>query len=422
MSNKVIHSLYLCYFGLREPLVQTQVIPYLKELIKDNIKISLLTFEPNPRERWSKEQIEEESKKLAKQGIEWHFLTYYKRPLVPATAFNILSGVWFTWRMLHREKLDIIHARAYRPAIIGVIARKFTRKKPKLLFDMRGFEPDEYKDTGMWKESGWIFKFAKKTERYLLNKSDGFVVLTERARKILFPESEESGFDHHNKPIEVIPCCIDKNRFQIIKSLSRESVRKKFNLTYKKVFVYVGSFSGWCLTQEMADFFEIAKKQDDSTFALILTQDNPKIITKPLKERGFSDNDFLVKMVLPEEIPIYLSASDIAISFVKASYSRQASSPTKIAEYLASGLPIISSSDIGDLNILIEGEKVGIILRGFNETDYVEALIKIEALLEDKNLSEHCRLIAYEKFNLETVAGKKYRRIYRRLFNQVEEE
>jgi hypothetical protein len=52
-------TLYICYFGVREPLVQTQVLPYLREIGKGKskkakgksgeeefIKVSLLTFEP----------------------------------------------------------------------------------------------------------------------------------------------------------------------------------------------------------------------------------------------------------------------------------------------------------------------------------------------------------------------------------------
>ena len=37
-------TLYLCYFGLREPLVQTQVLPYLRELVAGGVRVSLLTF------------------------------------------------------------------------------------------------------------------------------------------------------------------------------------------------------------------------------------------------------------------------------------------------------------------------------------------------------------------------------------------
>jgi len=55
-------TLYICYFGIREPLVQTQVLPYLRELMKGDysrkkgtpasrepkdtaLNVSILTFE-----------------------------------------------------------------------------------------------------------------------------------------------------------------------------------------------------------------------------------------------------------------------------------------------------------------------------------------------------------------------------------------
>src|SRR5688572_15673029 len=39
-------TLYLCYFGVLEPLVQTQVLPYLREIRKGGTEVSILTFEP----------------------------------------------------------------------------------------------------------------------------------------------------------------------------------------------------------------------------------------------------------------------------------------------------------------------------------------------------------------------------------------
>ena len=47
-----LSTLYLCYFGLREPLVQTQVLPYLRQLAAGGIKVHLLTFEPRLKTEW----------------------------------------------------------------------------------------------------------------------------------------------------------------------------------------------------------------------------------------------------------------------------------------------------------------------------------------------------------------------------------
>ena len=64
-------TLYICYFGLREPLVQTQVIPYLLELIKDGIGVTLLTFEPDLKTKRDDKQIEKARLALQEKGIDW---------------------------------------------------------------------------------------------------------------------------------------------------------------------------------------------------------------------------------------------------------------------------------------------------------------------------------------------------------------
>lgn len=413
MPEETPHALYLCYFGLRESLVQTQVIPYLKEILKSNIKVSLLTFEPNFKYGWDAEQFEIERKRLAAQGIFWYCLPYHKRPSVPATIYDVFRGARFAVKLAKKEKIDVFHARVHVSALMGAIAKIFSGGR--MLFDIRGFLPEEYTDAGVWKKDGLTYRSVKRIERWLLKKSDGFIVLTEKAREILFPESAETGFDKFGRPVEVIPCCIDPKRFDFAETLDRETIRREMNLSRRRVLVYVGSFGGWYLTNDMSRFFGQAHRRNPDTFAMILTQSDVEMVKQKLTSHGLSEKDFLVKKVLPAEVPKYLKAADAAISFIKACYSKQASSPTKIAEYLAAGLPVISNSGVGDLDGLIEGEKVGVIIRGFTENDYAAALIGIDKFLADKNSSEHCRRIAHEKFDLEQVAGKKYGRVYRRL-------
>src|ERR1044072_7940524 len=98
MENK---PLYICYFGLREPLVQTQVVQYLRELTKlDGLAVSLLTFEPDFKNSCSPEQIEAKKKNLAAQGIGWQPLLYHKRPSVPATLYDVLRGTLFVRKLV----------------------------------------------------------------------------------------------------------------------------------------------------------------------------------------------------------------------------------------------------------------------------------------------------------------------------------
>ncbi|MCV5148282.1 glycosyltransferase, partial [Escherichia coli] len=79
-------------------------------------------------------------------------------------------------------------------------------------------------------------------------------------------------------------------------------------------------------------------------FAMILTQSNPEEIKRLLTGKGYQPEQFFVGRVAAEDLPRYLCAADIAVSFIKSCYSKQSSSPTKIAEYLACGLPVIANA------------------------------------------------------------------------------
>jgi|ERR1043166_1786987 glycosyltransferase involved in cell wall biosynthesis len=407
---KPVRTLYVCYFSLREPLVQTQVLPYLQQLKSDNLKVSLLTFEP-ALEAWTADDRCQQRATLASLGITWHCLKYHKSPSLPATIYDMLAGAWTITRIMRRENVTVLHARNHVPAVMAAIAKKL--KGAKLIFDIRGFMPEEYTDAGVWPKNGYLYRGLKRVERYLLRTADAFVLLTQKAREIVFPGATDS--DDKGRPIAVIPCCVDFERFAKF-GPSRDDLREELGVTGRRVIVYVGSFGGWYMTDEMIDFLATAHKQDPTTFSMILTQSPRQEIVDSLKSLGLEDEDFLVRQVAPAEVPRFLEAADIAISFIKPCYSKQSSSPTKIAEYLASGLPIVSNAGIGDLDTLIEANQVGVLLRDFSATAYRSALDKIDAMRAERP-SDRLRDVARREFDLTEVGGRRYRLLYQRLMD-----
>ena len=404
-------SLYICYFGMREPLVQTQVLPYIREIMKDGIRFTLLTFEPKRGEADLQEFVGIKDA-LEQEGIDWQWLPYHKRFSALATAWDIFRGAVFVRSYIVREKPDVLHGRVHVPTLMGALARKFSRRKPKLLFDIRGFMPEEYTDARIWPEGGILYRTAKRVERWLMKEADGFVVLTEKARDILFPESKSTGRDKLGRPVEVIPCCVDLNRFPTFDSDLRENKRRELGIGDRRVFAYVGSFGGWYMTDEMLDFFEAARAHDPNSFVMILTQRDKEMVIQHLKKRGFVDNDYFVGSVTPKELPSYLGAADVAISFIKACYSKQSSSPTKIAEYLACGLPIIANRGVGDVDELLSANGNGCLVNDFTEEEFSRAVLVI---LERISSPVERMQTARREFDLETVGGKRYQRLYRDL-------
>ncbi len=483
--------LYICYFGVREPLVQTQVLPYLREIRKGGdfnaktqrredtsitssadhpadeasapllkpggelnpttppnqggeLRVSLLTFEP-ARGEGDLAEFDTIRKRLAAEGIEWEWLPYHKRPSAIATAWDIFRGAFYIWRRIGR--FDILHGRVHVPTLMGVLGRKFSWRRPKLLFDIRGFFPEEYTDAGVWPEGGLLYRGAKRVERWLMKEADGFVVLTEKAREILFGKTEAEPpqilMEQHGKaepfrtsggtaardlsnpkskiqnpkstvrPVEVIPCCVDfERRFSGDRETLRSAVRKDLKIEKRFVIIHVGALGGLYLTNEIADLLAVSRERNPATFALFLSQTDRQIIEPLLIQRGFGSGDYFIGRLSPVQIEGYLYASDVGLSVVKATYATQSRSPTKIPEYLACGLPIIANEGVGDVDSLILENDVGALLTDFSPAGYAAALDEIENL---GNIADRCRETARSEFDLETVGGMKYRRIYRKL-------
>lgn len=411
--------LYICYFGVREPLVQTQVIPYLLEIAKDGVGISLLTFEPAALTDEESAAVRAE---LAGKGITWYWLRYHKRFSVVATTYDVFQGVRLIRRLIRRERFDILHSRVHIPMLMAALARKLSPVKPKLLFDIRGFFPEEYTDAGVWKPDGMLYRTVKRVERWLMKEADGFVVLTEKARSILFPESTEGGEDRFGRPVEVIPCCVDIKRFNAMPRAAGGEIRKQLGIGERFVMAYVGAFGGWYMAEETADFLGALKRKKSSAFALILTQSKPELIEPLLRRQGYSDNDCWIGRVGAAEIPGYVSAADAAVSFIKPCFSKQASSPTKNAEYLACGIPFIANDGIGDTTEQVADDRIGVVIHEFNDAAYDAALGDLDRLLaEGEALSSRCRQSAQARFELERVGGHRYRRLYKRLLGSREE-
>jgi glycosyltransferase involved in cell wall biosynthesis len=404
---------------MREPLVQTQVLPYLRQLVKAGIEVNLLTFEPGLRRNWTHEELEAERELLAAECINWFYLPYHSRPSLPATLYDVARGTLLASRLIRSKGVEVLHARGHVPALMGALAKRLTGRG-RMIFDIRGFMPEEYTDAGVWPEQGWLYRGVKRVERYLLAAADGFVVLTERAREILFPGCGNA--DEQGRPIEVIPCCVDPARFLTAASISREDARAELGVEGRRVIVYVGSFGGWYMTDEMTQFLALARERDPRSFALVLTQSPSGPVRKRFFDLGFGEDDFFVGKVAAADVPRYLKAADVAISFIKACYSKQSSSPTKIAEYLAAGLPVVCNAGVGDLDQLITNDRVGVLINDFTPAAYDAALLELDSLAQEGSLSRRCQTCAAERFDLESVGGFRYRRLYNRVLKETPSE
>ncbi|HEX7244584.1 MAG TPA: glycosyltransferase [Solirubrobacterales bacterium] len=402
-AEQTLRVLYVCYLSLEDPLVHSQVVAYLAGLAELGHTVHLLTFEPGlepSRARAFEEQ-------LGRQGIVWHSRRYHKAPSLPATAFDVFAGALTAARLVRRHRLDAIHARNHVPAAMAMLASRLTGCR--MIFDLRGLMAEEYADAGNWKRGGAPYRLTQWVQRAALRRADGVVTLTEAVRPHL--SETRAGPD----ATFVVPCCADVEAIAS-RADQRELVREEIGIDRDRpVMVYVGKFTGWYLDREMAEFVAAARRLSPDLLPMILTQADPEPFLRELPRLGIEPQECLVLSTEPGEIGRFLAAADVGISFVKPCFSKISSSPTKIGEYLAAGLPVVSTAGIGDVDALLRDERVGVLIDELGESAYESAALAAEALRADPGVRERCLAVARTQLSLHEVGIPRYDALYRRV-------
>jgi hypothetical protein len=184
--------------------------------------------------------------------------------------------------------------------------------------------------------------------------------------------------------------------------------------------VYAGKLGGWYLTEAMVSFFATARGAIPGLRWHVWTQSDPGSLRASLSARGL-DPHVTLGSVPAAELPVRLAEATAALSLIKPCRSKVASSPTKVGEYLAAGLPVVSTSGIGDLDGLITdasgelGGALGVVLPDCSDASFSRSLPQLLSLMQDPNTSDRCRRAAVKLLDLVSVGWPRYRETYRRL-------
>ena len=201
--------LYISYNGMLDPLGQSQVLPYLRELAKQGVHFTLLSFErASAFETDGPDRCAVLKRQLAEANIEWHWLPYHEKPSMPATAYDVIVGTRYAQKLARQNKVEMVHARSHIPATIGLRLKR--RLGVKLIFDLRGLMAEEYVDAEHWRRNGAPYRATKLMERRILSNADAVVTLTEKIWPII---KDWEGLRNREVVHEVVPCCADLELF-----------------------------------------------------------------------------------------------------------------------------------------------------------------------------------------------------------------
>ena len=397
--------LYLSYDGMTDPLGASQVLPYLAGLTKRGHRITLISFEKPERSGQERAAI---AQTCVDGGIEWHPLAYHKRPPLLSSMYDVRQ-MWRLASGLHRRRpFDLVHCRSYLPSLVGLKMKR--RFGVPFVFDMRGFWADERVDGGIWNLSNPLFaavyRYFKKRETEFLAEAHHIVSLTEEGRKILL----DRGGDEHGPPIVVIPCCVDFDAFSPVTPERRTAARHDLGIDADAtVAAYLGSWGSWYMTGEMLDFFKVQLERDAKAIFLIVSREPRDQIIADARRHGIAVDRLIVRPASRAEVPKLVAAADYGLFFILPVFSKKASSPTKMGEFLSLEVPVVANRDVGDVEPILRESGAGVVVDAFDGASYARALDQLETLKPD---IKRWRAAARRWFDLDTGIDR-YDAIYR---------
>lgn len=425
-NQKPILYLTAIELAFISPLINSQVFGLLSKVKERDIEKKILFLSLFPiRHYFSLQEPFWESvtryyhrridvkKRLRKHGIKVKFIPFlfpFRSKFFYMKLFHLVVFIsqaiplLVCFMLIYR--IEIIHARSYPAALLSYLLKKILRTK--YIFDMRGLYPEEGVTKGSFNQGSFNYRMWMQIEKKLIENADRVVVES-------YPFYEYVNSVVGTSKTSVIPCCVDAEKFRYDEK-KKIRLKKEYRLEDKFLLVYLGTVSmdgGWHDPGIMADYFLHFKKLQTNTHFLIINNQK-KIrdsLSEFLKAKGLEENQFTIINPLEKSTSDILPIGDIGLLLIRKLPKAKTMISVKYVEYLASGLPVIVSSDVCGAANLTRENQCGIVI----DLEDRDNFSKEKWLLENYDRVRGNGLKLTENYLSTDKCAKQYIEIYDRL-------
>jgi glycosyltransferase involved in cell wall biosynthesis len=274
---------------------------------------------------------------------------------------------------------------------------------------MRGFWADEKIDGGHWRTGSRLYRLTKRFERRFFESADAIVSLT-HAGVAAFPSLGYGIAD--SVPVEVIPTCTDLARFT--PGRKDPALAASLGLAGSRVIGVSGTTTNWYLRKPMLECLALLVREIDNAKVLMVTRDDRAGLEADAIAAGIPADRLVITTAPYDRMPDVMRLMDIGLFFIKVCFSKKGSCATKLAEFLATGVPVIINDGVGDSGTIVAEARAGIVLPEATVDALRAALPAVRALLTDREAAARCRAAACRHFDVEA-GTRAYRQLYERV-------
>ena len=273
------------------------------------------------------------------------------------------------------------------------------------IFDMRALWPEELISAGRIRRGSFLHRIILKAERSCLAKSSAVVSLTNAAidhLKSTYPTEMEG------QHIVVIPTCAD------LKLFTPKRVENSSHILHGCIGTVLSS---WFLIDWLANWIHISAFLDPNARYELITHDNAKNVRKMIDPKNKLIERLSIYNKPSSEMPSAVQKHDLSIMFFSEGISKLGSAPTRMAEVLGCGIPVVVNEGVGDVADIVKKNNIGVVVEGKSKEQMKKAIESLLILIKDPNLNTRFLTTAENLFSLE-VGTEDYRKIYKTIINK----
>jgi len=318
-------------------------------------------------------------------------------PMCPGRRMLPRASLWadsFLLRQyLTRVPTDIIHAHGCGACVRALIGRK--DGWPKVICDFHGAPREEYLYSTEGRPTERVLRMIEQMEAASILESDGSVYVSQAMQSYYAKRLGSPG-----KNFAIVPCATWMRDLPYELRVRR---RHEMDIDDKFVFVYAGSYRRYQRLDRICDLFAEAMQAIRHAYLLVLTN-HVQEFRQALQGRGLDPSRYTIVSLRHDDVAQWLIAGDCGLLLRDDSMLNRVSSPTKFAEYLAAGVPVILEGTIGDYNSFVREKSVGVVIeRGGGPERLWQFCEDVRA--QRREYWQRTRLACREHLSWETAGG-----------------
>jgi len=406
ISNK--STAFLNFNTLKfDTVFKTQVLNWIQIYEYYGIKFDLVMFK-SIREIFHKFKKE---KKYIRNNFHnrLYYIYIFKPDSVAGKIYIFFVFLLILMRYWHKKSI-VVQIRSPHYHSVFLVLKKIFLDKLRIIYDSRAALSEERK-YGQLKEKN---HFNEKEVKHLLKKEREMVKLSDLVfcvSNVLKKYHLKNDPAAENTKFFISPCNADSDLFYFSDEI-RNKIRHKLFLEKRKVLIYSGGLEmPWHVPGEIFNFFQRIHEIDNTCFLLLLTHDED-IAEIFLKEYKIQKSNIGVISLDNQEVGDYLNAADLSILLREDVPMNNVASPTKFAEYLMTGLPVVISENVGDFSQFVKDHNCGYVLPSdYNSEDLQKIILNLNTP-EDLEVRKEISQLGKKHFSKRAKIEAKLKKYY----------